>query len=192
MLKLSVRHQILIGIALAALLFATRGQHLPVVREALPSGSWAVFFLVGVYLRPAWALAVFFGLASFLDFASINWQGVSDYCISPAYVALIPGYAALWFGGRWFAARYTEKPIDLARLGVSAVASTFVCQLITSGAFYFFSGRFAEPTFVEFANRIAKYYPLFGGSTAFWIAVAAIAHAGFVLTRHYATKAERV
>lgn len=191
MLKLSTRHQIVIGVALAALMFATRGQHFPDIRQALPAGSWAVFFLVGVYLRPAWALAAFFGLASFLDFAAINWQGVSDYCVSPAYIALIPAYGALWFGGRWFAGRYSEKPIALAWLGVSAVASTFVCQLISSGSFYYFSGRFAEPTFVEFVNRIVKYYPSFGGSTAFWIAFAAIAHVGIVMTRRYALKSER-
>jgi hypothetical protein len=109
----------------------------------------------------------------------------------PAYVALIPGYAALWYGGRWFAGRYTEMPMAFAWLGASAVASTFVCQLITSGAFYFFSGRFAEPTFAEFANRIAKFYPMFGASTAFWIVLVAIVHTGIVMARRYGLRTER-
>ena len=191
MLKLSTRHQIAIGIALIALMIATRGQHFPTVKQMLPSASWAVFFLAGVYLRPAWTLAAFFGLASFLDFAAINWQGVSDYCISPAYIALIPAYAALWFGGRWFAGRYAMKPVALLWLGASTLASTFVCELISSGGFYFFSGRFAEPTLIEFASRIVKYYPSFGGSTAFWIAVAAIVHVGIAMTHHYTVRPQR-
>lgn len=188
MLKLSTRHQIAIGIALAALMIATRGQHFPTVKQMLPSASWAVFFLAGVYLRPAWALAALFGLASFLDFAAINWQGVSDYCVSPAYIALIPAYAALWFGGRWFAGRYSVKPVALLQLAASVLVSVFVCELISSGSFYFFSGRFAEPTLTEFAGRVVKYFPSFLGSTAFWIATAALVHTAVVVTRHIAVK----
>lgn len=188
MLKLSNRHQIAIGVALIALMVATRGQHFPTVKQVLPSASWAVFFLAGVYLRPAWVLAALFGLASFLDFAAINWQGVSDYCVSPAYIALIPAYAALWFGGRWFAGRYSVKPVALLQLAASVLVSVFVCELISSGSFYFFSGRFAEPTLVEFANRIVKYFPTFLGSTAFWIATAALVHTAVVVTRDIAVR----
>lgn len=188
MLKLSNRHQIAVGVALAVLMIATRGQHFPTVKQLLPSASWAVFFLAGVYLRPAWALAAFFGLASFLDFAAINWQGVSDYCVSPAYIALIPAYAALWFGGRWFAGRCSARPAALLPLAGSVLASVSVCELISSGGFYFFSGRFAEPTLVEFAGRIAKYFPSFLGSTAFWIATAALIHAAVVVIRDTAVK----
>lgn len=188
MLKLSTRHQIAIGIALAALMLATRGQHFPTVKQVLPSASWAVFFLAGVYLRPAWVLAALFGLASFLDFAAINWQGVSDYCVSPAYIALIPAYAVLWFGGRWFAGHYSVKPVALLWLAASVLVSVFVCELISSGSFYFFSGRFAEPTLAEFAGRIAKYFPAFLGSTAFWIATTALVHTAVVVTRNIAVK----
>lgn len=188
MLKLSTRHQIVIGIALAALMLATRGQHFPTVKQMLPSASWAVFFLAGVYLRPAWVLAALFGLASFLDFAAINRQGVSDYCVSPAYIALIPAYAALWFGGRWFAGHYSVKPVALLWLAASVLVSVFVCELISSGSFYFFSGRFAEPTLAEFAGRIVKYFPAFLGSTAFWIATAALVHTAVVVTRHIAVR----
>ncbi len=191
MLKLSNRHQIAIGIVLAALMIATRGQHFPTVKQMLPSASWAVFFLAGVYLRPAWALAALFGLASFLDFAAINWQGVSDYCVSPAYIALIPAYAALWLGGRWFAGRYSARPVALLPLAASMLVSVFVCELISSGSFYFFSGRFAEPTLAEFAGRIVKYFPAFLGSTAFWVATAVVVHAAVVVTRHMAIKPTR-
>lgn len=190
-MTLSTRHQVIIGIILAAFMIATRGHHFPDIRQILPSASWAVFFLVGVYLRALWVPAVFFALASFLDFSAINWQGVSDYCVSPAYIALIPAYGALWFGGRWFSKHLSEKPVALLYLGASLVVSTFVCQLISSGSFYYFSGRFAEPTFGEFASRIIKYYPSFSGTTLFWITVTTIVHVAIVLSNRYAARSER-
>ncbi len=55
MLTLSKRNQILIGLVLVALMVATGGHHYPAVRHMLPSASWAVFFLAGVYLRPVFA-----------------------------------------------------------------------------------------------------------------------------------------
>lgn len=188
MLKLSTRHQIAIGIALAALMVVTRGQHFPTVKQILPGASYAVFFLAGVYLRPAWVLAALFGLASFLDFAAINWQGVSDYCVSPAYIALIPAYAALWLGGRWYTYHYAVKPVTLLWLTASVTVSVFLCELIASGSFYFFSGRFAEPTLTEFTGRIVKYFPSSLGSTAFWIATAALVHTAVGVTRDIAAK----
>ncbi|HKQ30322.1 MAG TPA: hypothetical protein VJS66_03455 [Burkholderiales bacterium] len=171
-------------------MIATRGQHFPAVREALPSASWAVFFLAGVYLRSLWVPVGFFVLASFLDFAAINWQGVSDYCVSPAYIALIPAYGALWFGGRWFAGHYTFKPVTLLWLVGAVLGSAFVCDVISSGAFYFFSGRFTETTLAGFVPRIIKYYPMFLSSMAFWVAIAAAMHAAIIVTRNYTVKSE--
>jgi hypothetical protein len=49
------------GIALAALMICTRGQHFVSV-NALPSASWAVFFLAGVMLRPTCIFAALFAL----------------------------------------------------------------------------------------------------------------------------------
>jgi hypothetical protein len=182
MLKLSTRHQIVIGVALVVLMVATRGHHFPTVKNLLPSASWAVFFLAGVYLRPAWILAALFGLAAFLDFAAVNWQGISDFCVSPAYIALIPAYGALWFAGRWFAGRYSFRPATLLLLAGSALVGTIVCELISSGSFYFFSGRFPETTLAEFGARLVKYAPHGLLSMAFWIGLAALAHAIVVTT----------
>jgi hypothetical protein len=191
MLTLSTRAQVAVGILLAALMIATRGQHFPDIKQALPSASWAVFFLAGVYLRPLWAPVIFFGLAFFLDMAAVNWQGVSDYCVSPAYIALIPAYGTLWFGGRLFAKHCTFKPITLLWLVAAVLVSAFVCDIISSGAFYYFSGRFAEPTFAGFVPRVVKYYPMFLSSMAFWVTVAAAVHTAVVATHRVGAKSER-
>ena len=182
MLKLSTRNQIAVGVALVVLMIATRGHHFPTVRDLLPSASWAVFFLAGVYLRSLWVPVGLFVLASLLDFAAINWQGVSDYCVSPAYIALIPAYGALWLAGRWFAGNYSLKPATLFILIASALVGTLACELISSGSFYFFSGRFPETTLVEFGARLVKYAPHGLLSMAFWIGFAALAHTVVVAT----------
>ncbi|MEP6932545.1 MAG: hypothetical protein ABI988_01165 [Nitrospirota bacterium] len=72
MLSFSVRTQLMIGIILATLMGVTRGYHFTVL-EQLPSASWAVFFLAGVYLTSRWVFPVLLAEAASLDFVAINW-----------------------------------------------------------------------------------------------------------------------
>lgn len=176
MLALSGRNQLFIGAILAALMIATRGHHFPTVMQMLPSASWAVLFLAGVYLRRAWALPGLLGLAALLDFAAVGWGGVSNFCMSPAYVALIPAYGAMWLAGRWYAGRHAFKPATLIPLAASLLVGVAICEVISSGSFYFFSGRFAEPTLAEFGARLVKYGPYYLEATAFWVGIAALVH----------------
>lgn len=180
---LAMPPQLLIGLVLFALTAATRGHHFAVVKEILPAASWAAFFLAGVYLRPVWTAIALFALASLLDFVAIGWAGVSDYCMSPAYIALLPAYGALWAAGRWYAARHVVELSTLGRLIGAALAGIVVCEVISSGAFYFFSGRFDAPTLAEFGARLATYGPHSLATTMFWIAVAAITHSTVVAAR---------
>lgn len=194
MLTLSKRNQVLIGIVLFALMVATRGHHYPTVRHMLPSASWAVFFLAGIYLRPALVLPGLLLLAGLLDCMAIGWGNVSDYCVSVAYAALIPAYGSLWLAGRWYARHHSERYATLPLLAGAAFGATIVCEIISSGSFYFFSGRFADPTLVEFAGRFAKYFPHSIMSLAIWVAVAAlvhasIAHASIAIARRAPTRA---
>lgn len=184
MLTLSKRHQIAVGCVLLALLVATRGSHFPSVKQLLPGASGAVFFLAGVYLRPVWVLAALLAGAGLLDYAAIAWGGVNSFCVSPAYVALLPAYGSLWLAGRWYAGQHAFKPMTLLPLAGGVFAGAIVCELISSGGFYFFSGRFTEPTLAEFATRFAKYFPASLASIGFWVAVAALTHAIAVTLRH--------
>lgn len=180
---LSTRQQVLIGVVLAALMIVTRGTHYPTLKQVLPGASWAVFFVAGVYLRPRLALGGLLLLATVLDCNAIGWSGVSDYCISAAYAALIPAYGSLWLAGRWYARHHRDSVASLPLLGGIAIAATAVCEFISSGSFYFWSGRFADPTWMEFAGRFATYFPHSLTYTLFWVAVAALAHAAFVAAR---------
>lgn len=180
---LSNRHQLAVGALLFVLLAATRGHHFPTLTHLLPSASWAVFFLAGVYLRPAWTLPALLGVAGLLDYAAIAWGGVGDFCVSPAYVALLPAYGALWLAGRWYTGRHRLKPATLLALGAAVLVGTAVCELVSSGGFYFFSGRFAAPTLLDFAERFVVYFPRSLQSVLFWVVVAALMHTAILTLR---------
>ena len=188
MLTLTKRQQISIGAALVVLMTISRGYHFPTLQNILPSASWAVFFLAGVYLRPAWVFGGLLACAAVIDCVAIGWVGVSDFCVSPAYVALIPAYGALWFAGRWYAGRYDFKASTLLTLAASVLVGTLTCELISSGSFYFFSGRFTDLSIAEFGNRLVKYFPHSLGSMVFWVTAAAIAHTIVFTARSNATK----
>lgn len=176
------RQQLAVGLVLAVLMAATRGNHAGLLSQ-LPGASWAVFFLAGVYLRPRWAFAALAVEAVVIDAIAVGWAGVSDYCVTPAYAMLLPAYASLWFAGRWYAARHAENFRSLARAAAAAFVGAVACELLSSGGFYFLSGRFAEPTLAEFGARLAQYFPQYLQAMVLWVGVAAIIHAALVAAR---------
>jgi hypothetical protein len=52
------------------------------------------------------------------------------------------------------------------------ISSAFVCNLLSGGGFYFFSGRYPEPTLAGWLPRIAEYYPRFLASMALYVGLA--------------------
>lgn len=191
MLRLSPRAQIAVALALVALMAVSRGHHFATLNHLLPSAAWAVFFLAGVYLRPVWAAALLFAVAALLDYTAVTWGGVSDFCISPAYAALLPAYAALWLAGRWYAGRHRFTAATLPSLALSGVLGTFACELISSGSFYFYSGRIANATAAGFAGELIRYTPASLQAMAFWIVAAALVHVLIVTVRHHTAIAAR-
>lgn len=183
MLTLSKRNQLLIGLALALLMVATRGHHFASLNN-LPGASWAIFFLAGVYLRPSWVLPGLLAMTWLLDFAGHAWGDSSGFCLTRAYVFLLPAYAALWLAGHWYARRYRFRWRTVIPLSVSVLAGASVCELFSSGGFYFFSGRFVETTFTEFGTRLITYFPSYLQSLLFYVAIAAIAHVAFALANN--------
>lgn len=125
---------------------------------ALPDASLAVFFMAGLWFGGLRLFAVLVLEAALIDYVAITKMGVSDYCISPAYVFLIPTYAALFFAGRFAAQFNTLRAADLLlQVGVLAGATT-AAFLISNGSFYALSGRFPDLDWVEYFNRVSQYY----------------------------------
>ncbi|MGH8080154.1 MAG: hypothetical protein ACREP7_06225 [Lysobacter sp.] len=162
--------QIAAAVALAGLMICTRGQHFATV-DALPSASWAVFFLAGVLLRPGWAFPALFVLSSSLDLASLALGRITDWCLSPAYWALALAYGALWWGGRFYARMHRDHWSSVPRLVLVLLATSTVAYLISKGGFYFLSGHYPEASWAGFIARVPHYYPRTLGTLAGYVVV---------------------
>ena len=183
LMSFTPRSQFLIGLFFAALLAMTRSQHW-MGFDHLPDASWAVFFLAGVVFNALWVFPAFILEALTMDVIAVTWGGVDNFCVSPAYPFLLPAYAALWFAGRVFRPYYREAWSALLPFGVCAVMGAAVCEVISGGGFYFFSGQFAEPNGVEFASRLMTYFPSSLGVLAMYASVAAGLHAFWVMAQN--------
>ena len=143
-------------IPLIAAMVLTRFHHFGDVLH-LPDASLAVFFFAGFYRKKA--LFVFLLImAGLIDYIAIA-NGTSSWCVSPAYVFLIPTYAVMWFAGRYCAVLKSLKTADLAvQFGVVTLA-TSVAFAISNGSFYLFSGRYTDLSWGQYLARVAQYYP---------------------------------
>ncbi len=180
MLNLSIRTQWAIGSLLVLLIVATRGHHFASL-QTLPGASWAVFFLAGIYLRSRWAAVGLLMLTWLLDYTGYIWGGSSGYCLTPAYLFLVPAYGSLWYAGRWYARRHCFAWRTLLPLAGAMLAGALVCELLSSGGFYFFSGRFAETSWTEFGSRVWRYFPMYLESMMLYVDIATVVHLLFGL-----------
>lgn len=168
----SARVQSCVLVALALLMTATRGQHFASI-DALPSASWAVFFLAGVLLRPLWVFGALFALASVLDVSAMQSGSIRDWCLSPAYWVLLPAYASLWGAGRLYARLHRERLQTLAPLAAYLALGALLAYSCSGGGFYFFSGHYQAPTLAGFGARVLEYYPRGLGALTLYVGIAA-------------------
>ena len=156
-MKILSQSRFLITVSLVALMAATRMHHYGSTLH-LPDASLAIFLLAGFLVGSPLVFATLLCEAGILDYLAITQFGVNDYCITAAYWFLLPTYAALWFAGRYYARIHQNNLRGLGMFaGVSFVA-TNVAFLISNGAFYLFSGHFAETSVTEYVHRVAQYY----------------------------------
>lgn len=174
---LSTRNTLVLAVALTVLMWATRGHHFMSVTH-LPDASWAIFLMLGFYFRQKiMILPLFLVQAAVIDYVSITHFGVDDYCVTSAYPFLLPAYAALWLAGRWCATHCQLHVRNLPWFAAAALAGTFVCELISSGSFYFLGGRFAGTSLQEFGTRLLQYFPGDLGGVALYLGCAILIHA---------------
>ncbi len=160
----------ILPLALIGIMALTRFDHFGSALS-LPDASLAVFFFAGLGYAPLW----FFGLllleAGLIDYIAITQFNVSDFCISSAYVFLIPAYAALWFAGR-----YAKNLMDLSfahslkMFGLAALSVT-VSFAISNGSFYLISDRIGEHSLNHYLSQFAHYYPPYLASSMIYIAI---------------------
>ena len=159
---------------LSALMLLTRGSHFSGM-NALPEASWMIFMVAGTLL-PAWSFAWFMSLAVGIDAYAFTFGGVPGTCFSVAYSMLVPAYFSMWMAGRLTKPYFNANLSGSAAFFSFAMAGTFVCELISSGSFYLWSGNF-EPTMVEFITRELQYAPAVFASSAYWAVAFIVASA---------------
>jgi len=184
MLTLTPRHQIMVGLTLLLALMLTRGQHIASI-DHLPEAAWAVFFLAGIYISAAWFLVVLFSSAALVDYFAIVVGGVDSFCFTPAYSLLLPAYGALWLAGRMYATYYQYNWQTLIPLSLCLFSGAFICELLSSGGFYTFSGHFTNPTLAEFGERLVQYFPANLSNLVFYMFVAILIHSTVLILRKF-------
>jgi hypothetical protein len=168
-MKTFTQRPALIALGLIALMAATRSHHFGSALH-LPDASLAVFLLAGFFI----ASPVLFGAllieAGLIDYIAITHFNVSDYCVTAAYWFLIPTYAVLWYGGRFYARIHQHNLRSLGMFAGLSFAATSVAFFISNGAFYLFSGRFPDMSVAEYASRVAQYYvPYLSGAVVYLV-----------------------
>ncbi len=156
---------------LIAVMAATRFHHFGSA-ISLPDASLAVFFLAGFRFKSTAIFAVLLAEAALIDYLAISQFSVSDYCISPAYVFLLPTYYVVWRGGQLSAALKVEGWHKLAYSALYLFAGVTVAFLISNGSFYLFSGKFSDTNWLEYSQRLLQYYPPYLLYAALYVAIA--------------------
>jgi hypothetical protein len=148
---------------LVALMAFTRISHFGDA-YSLPDASLAVFFLAGLRFSQRWFLALLIIEAGLIDFVAITQFSVDAYCISLAYVFLIPTYAVMWYAGRVCEALKSLSTLDMLKTLSAASLATTVAFILSNGSFYLFSGKFADLTLFDYTSRVIKYYPAYASA----------------------------
>jgi len=166
----------LLSFGLLALLIGTRSQfvveHLhfaPAFRA--PDATLAVFFLAGLWIASAPFTIVLLGAAALADQIAFA-GGVPDWCLTAAYVCLIPAYLVMWFAGRYCRGVDLMSPAGAAKLVGALVVGCFIEFVISSGSFFLWSGYFPTMSASEYWSKTIGYYPSYLGWAAVYIAAA--------------------
>ncbi len=188
-------HRTWVLLGLVLLMSATRFHHFGSV-NFLPDASLAVFFLAGFYLIKSSApaakaakrflsgnaavFAVLFVAAVAIDYVAVNFGSVSDWCITPAYLFLLPTYAVMYLAGGW-CRRFKEQQFTGAlQTAVVLVGSASLAFLVSNVSFYLFSGRFTDMSWLTFGNGVFQYYLSYVGYALLYSAAVLGAHAAIV------------
>lgn len=156
--------QYLTILSLAMLMALTRTDHFGSA-ITLPDASLAVFYLAGMFTGGLASFAMLLAEAALLDYLAISQFQVSDYCISPAYVFLIPTYAVMLFAGRWSAKYAALNAQDISLQSAILLVATSAAFLLSNGSFYLLSGKFSELSIIQYSERVVGYYPAYLSST---------------------------
>jgi hypothetical protein len=153
-------------------MWATRFDHFGSMLHA-PDASWAAFFIAGVMgtrIRvPLWLLVN----AGVIDYLALQ-GGVSSYCVTPAYVFLVPTYLTLWASGRWAATTFSWNGQSLLKTAMALSIGVLSAFFISNASFYVLAGYFGNMSVLQFANAVSMYLPHFLQSSVLYTIAAGV------------------
>jgi hypothetical protein len=153
----SLRADWLMGAALLLMLILTRSGHFGSSFK-LPDASWAMFWLSGAFALRWWWPAIMMIAAAIVDYFVIS-NGVSSYCVTPAYPFLIPAYLSLWFSGRWVAGSLSVELRSALRVAISIINGVTFAFIISNASFYAFAGYFPALSIWHYTQSVMQYWP---------------------------------
>lgn len=158
------------SIPLVALMALTRVHHFGDA-FSLPDASLAVFFLAGMGISSLWFLGFLLLEAGVIDYVAITQFSVSDFCVSAAYVFLIPTYAVMWFAGRYCAKFKAMNASELLKSFGLAALATSAAFAISNGSFYLLSGRNTDLSWAQYFSGVAQYYPSYASAALIYAVI---------------------
>ena len=150
-----------LSLAFVALILLTRSQHFG-TQFSPPDATLAAFFLAALFAPGALTYVALLATAALADQVAFA-SGVSSWCVTAAYVFLVPTYGVMWFAG--YACRSTHflSVAGSARLVGTLLISSAVAWVISSGSFFLFSGYFTEMPAAEYFGKVLRYVPQYMG-----------------------------
>jgi hypothetical protein len=175
-MKLTARRLAGFG-ALWALMTVTRSGHLGTAWQP-PDASWAVLYIAGFYFwrEWRWALPTLLCSAIAVDFIVIRDFGVSAYCVTVAYIFMLPAYSLLWLGGAWMRRAHRHDLADPVRCVTSLAIAASLCFFLTDATFYWLGGRVPDPSLGGWWQNLTQWYPGFIGVPFGYVGIAALLH----------------
>jgi hypothetical protein len=148
-----------IFVLLAFLMLTTRGNHFSTFND-LPSASYTVFFLAGMYLRSIKSFWFFYLFSITIDLSSSYLRGSFGDCLTASYPALAFSYATMFAVGFYVKANWDNQPVvvNLAKISLGLFVASSIAFFISNGSYYALSGKFPELSWAEYATRVDKYY----------------------------------
>jgi hypothetical protein len=174
----------LLPVSLVAIMALTRSHHFGSA-FALPDASLAVFFFAGLLCAKRWLLAGLLVEAGVIDYVAISQFSVSDFCISPAYLFLIPAYGVMWQGGKLSQGLSALNVVDSSKVFGIAVVAILTAYLLSNGSFYLLSDKVGHTSWQGYLSQALRYFPQYATSSLLYIAV------GMVINKLYQLFPER-
>jgi hypothetical protein len=150
---------------LAFFMLLTRGSHV-LTHVSLPDASVAIFLMGGLLLKRWGWFAVFFVLATVIDFGAAAFDPAQGFCLTNGYWGLIPSYATMWFAGLWLANQ--KDAFNFFPFGLATLTASFSAFLISTQTYYLFSGRFPAQGLWASLQHGWEYLPSWMGYSAMY------------------------